>query len=83
MFAEEFGAILDAEVDEAIQNGEIIEEYTDDKPYPSCLIFGLTKRQRPIHVVCALDSTDSMVIVITTYQPSPELWIENKTRVKK
>ena len=39
---EEFGQIFEIEVYEAICNGEIIEEYMDDQPYPSVLIYGHT-----------------------------------------
>jgi len=35
---EEFGKIREQEVFEAITCGEIIEEYENDKPYPSMLI---------------------------------------------
>ncbi|MCL4378687.1 MAG: DUF4258 domain-containing protein [Actinobacteria bacterium] len=33
------------EVEDIITSGEIIEEYPDDKYYPSCLIYGRTKRE--------------------------------------
>ncbi|MEG4054235.1 MULTISPECIES: DUF4258 domain-containing protein [unclassified Microcoleus] len=33
--------------------GEVIEEYPDDKYSPSCLIFGLTIANRPLHVQCS------------------------------
>ena len=36
---EEVGTIYDEEVFEAIGTGEIIEDYPNDKPYPSCLIW--------------------------------------------
>ncbi len=36
------------EVEEAIKNGEIIEEYPEDKYSPSCLIYGKTKAERDI-----------------------------------
>ena len=42
------------EVKEVIENGEIIEEYSDDYPYPSCLILGMTIKGRKIHVVVGL-----------------------------
>jgi hypothetical protein len=29
-----------AEIEQALQNGEIIERYPDDQPYPSCLVLG-------------------------------------------
>ena len=40
------------EVEEAIGQGQIIEDYPSDKYGPSCLIFGLTSGGRPIHVQC-------------------------------
>ena len=35
--------ISEKELVEAILNGEIIEDYHNDKPFPSCLIFGRTE----------------------------------------
>lgn len=35
----------------AIMTGEIIEQYPDDYPFPSCLIFGYSVDNRIIHVV--------------------------------
>jgi|GEM_PF-1130132 len=32
----------------SIMNGEIIENYLDDKPYSSCLIFGKTFNLNPV-----------------------------------
>jgi len=37
----------------SISHGEIIEDYPDDKPYPSCLIFGMTFSGDPVHSVWA------------------------------
>jgi len=41
--------ILEVDVEETIKNGEIIEEYFDDKPYPSFLALKLY--DKPLHVV--------------------------------
>jgi hypothetical protein len=38
------------ELREAIDAGEIIEDYRGDKYGPSCLIFGLTTANKPPHV---------------------------------
>ncbi len=65
MQIDEFGSIKDQEVYEAIQGGVIIKEYSDDKPYPSILIFGKTNRERQLHIVCAYDSDENHTIVIT------------------
>jgi hypothetical protein len=74
MESEPFGLIRVDEVLQALDAGEIIEEYPEDQPYPSCLILGRTLAGRLLHVVCAPVSTDRRLIVITTYQPDPERW---------
>jgi hypothetical protein len=58
------------EIEEAILNGEIIEDYPEDKYGPSCLISGLTINGRSIHVQCSL----SPVWIITCYDPSERPW---------
>ncbi len=66
-----------SEVEEAIINGEIIEEYPDDKYSPSCLIYGKTKSGRNLHVQVSLPPK---VVVITTYEPETSEWIDCKIR---
>jgi hypothetical protein len=82
MQIDEFGSIKDQEVYEAIQDGVIIKEYPDDKPYPSTLIFGKANLERPLHIVCAYDSEENQTIVITVYQPDPERWEDYQRRKK-
>ena len=77
---EEFGRILDHEVHEAICTGEVIEKYPEDQPYPSALILGSTKANRPLHIVVAYNKEEEMAIIITVYQPDPNRWIEYKRR---
>jgi len=70
-------------VQETVINGEIIEEYLDDKPYPSflALTFEDNDLKKPIHVVYAKNGDD--IIIITAYKPSKLKWENNyKTRVK-
>lgn len=66
----ERGILRDA-VKEVLMNGEIIECYPDDKPYPSALFLGWVKNQ-PLHVVGALDSMMGWCFVITAYKPDLE-----------
>ena len=80
MEEEEFGVIRDNEVFETVLSGNIIEQYPEDEPYPSCLIYGQTSENRPIHVVCAYAKEADFVIIITVYQPNPERWIDFKRR---
>ena len=77
---EEFGAVLEAEVSESVAAGEVIEEYPDDRPYASRLIFGTTEGGRPIHALCAYDMDEEIAIVITVYQPDPRRWVEFRRR---
>ena len=57
----------------------IIEEYSDDKYSPSCLLLGFTGADRPLHILVSLADTD-LVRVITVYEPDPEYWTDNTTR---
>jgi hypothetical protein len=67
------------ELQEAIANGEIIEDYPDDKYGPSCLIFGLTRAGRPLHVQCSYPSRD-LVRIITVYEPGQSHWVDFRVR---
>ena len=82
MEQEELGEIKEQEVAQSIGNGQIITRYPDDTPYPSCLIYGRTRKARPLHAVCAFSEEDALAIVITVYQPDPDKW-ENFTRRKR
>lgn len=48
-----------------IANGEIIEYYEHDKPFPSCLILGISVKNRFIHVVVSKDGM--FIYLITAY----------------
>ena len=65
------------DIENAIIQGEIIEEYQDDKPYPSCLIYGKDMKGKPLHVVCAFSP---IIRIITLYRPDEEKWIDYKRR---
>jgi hypothetical protein len=75
MEQESFGEIKIIEVQEATINGKIVESYPDDEPYPSCLVYGKTSQNRPLHIVCAYGKDDDIVVVVTVYQPDPDKWI--------
>lgn len=80
MEIEEFGEILEYEVCEVVLTGKVIENYPGDEPYPSCLIYGKTNVDRPVHVVCAYSEDDEITIIITVYQPDPDRWIDFERR---
>ncbi|PKL64040.1 MAG: hypothetical protein CVV32_10280 [Methanomicrobiales archaeon HGW-Methanomicrobiales-3] len=71
--------ISDSDIRELLGLGVIIEEYPDDVPYPSFLIFGIVNG-RPLHVVMAYNNVDREAIVITAYEPDLDSWSENFTR---
>lgn len=48
--------------------GEIIEDYADDKPFPTALFLGWLQEE-PFHVVTALDPVSGYCFVITVYRP--------------
>ncbi len=80
MLREEFGPITDQEVYEAICDREVIETYPDDAPYPSVLIFGVTSSNRPLHAVCAYNSDNRQVVMITVYHPNADYWEDYRRR---
>jgi hypothetical protein len=55
--------------------GEVIEEYPDDKPYPSCLVYGQTFKGEPVHSVWAYNDQNGWAVLITVYRPDPQRWI--------
>lgn len=67
------------EINEAIVNGQVIEDYPEDKYGPSCLICGLTQAQRPIHVQCSYPSR-SLIKIITVYEPNFQQWNDDFTQ---
>lgn len=69
------------DVQTAILNGELIEDYPDDYPFPSCLIMGYCTPTSVIHVVCASNDSGTELWLITAYIPSKEKWMDDfKTR---
>ena len=63
----------------AIDNGEIIEQYPKDFPFPSCRILGISVNNIYIHVVVSLN--ENKIYLITAYVPSSDKWeADLKTR---
>ncbi|MCC6615613.1 MAG: DUF4258 domain-containing protein [Anaerolineae bacterium] len=61
------------DVRHVVDNGEVIREYPDDRPYASRLILGWCE-SRPIHVVAADNTDEDETIIITAYEPDPAIW---------
>ena len=55
------------DVKNGIATGEIIEDYPDDYPNPSCLIFGYSVNGHILHIVAGCDNIN--IYIITAYYP--------------
>lgn len=64
----------------SVMSGEIIEDYPNDKPYPSCLVLGQTFGGDPVHSVWAYNPQNHWAVLITVYRPDPKRWIDWRTR---
>lgn len=75
---EQRGILLN-DVIHCIMHGEIIEQYPDDYPHPSCLILGLTINQKYLHTVIGCNNSE--LFLITAYYPNEDKWESDlKTR---
>ena len=67
------------DVRNCVMTGEIIEQYPDDFPFPSCLIFGQSVNGKIMHVVASDEGTGSRII--TAYFPDNKKFEDDlKTR---
>ncbi|MFO8112969.1 MAG: DUF4258 domain-containing protein [Desulfosalsimonadaceae bacterium] len=64
----------------SVVNGEIIENYPDDNPYPSCLVYGQNFQGDPIHSVWAFNEKSRWAVLITVYRPDKARWIDWRER---
>ena len=70
------------DIDNCIKSGEIIEDYPDDFPNPSCLIFGYNVNGRILHIVAGCDNIN--IYIITAYYPDTKKFEDDlKTRRKR
>ena len=67
----ERGLSLSVVLDVAV-NGEVIEDYSAERPTPTVLLLGWDKK-RPIHVVLSMEPNDEIAIV-TVYEPSLDVF---------
>ncbi len=63
-----------------IYTGEIIEQYPNDYPKPSCLVFGYNISNLILHTVSGCDNV--YVYAITAYYPNNNEW-ENDYKTRK
>jgi len=67
------------QVESALSNCEIIEQYPDDPRGESCLALGFTTARRPIHAVCGMNPSGHLILV-TIYMPTMPKWKDAYTR---
>lgn len=68
-----------ADYKNAVMTGEIIEQYPNDRPLPSCLILGKSVANKHLHDVLGADN--DYIYAITAYYPSKIEWEDDfKTR---
>lgn len=60
-------------VEQVLQSGEMIEDYSQDMPDPGRLL-SATGGRRPLHVVVGEDSKEGGQVVITVYEPERGRW---------
>jgi hypothetical protein len=69
------------EVRKMIVNGEIIEDYPNDKYGASCLICWFTLSGHPLHIQCSYPSCP-LLKIIALDEPNKQFWSVNFTRRK-
>jgi len=68
-----------SDVKNCILTGEVIEQYPNDYPHPSCLILGLSIDNKHLHSVIGVGA--GYLWLITSYFPNTDKWeADNKTR---
>ena len=75
-------AIHKPEIEEALLNAEVIEDYPEDKRGASCLLLGRSSSGRALHI--QVGYAYPVFRIITFYEPEPEKWeTDLKTRKAK
>ena len=69
------------EIHQAIEYGEIIEDYPQHRRGPCCLINSRVSNSRNIHLVITTDKVPPRVI--TVYEPKKPYWITPEQRRKR
>lgn len=71
--------ISEREIEEAGAQAEIIENYPDDKYFPSVLLLGFTETGRPLHIQVSLGESE-LLKIITIYEPDEKEWVHSSKR---
>lgn len=63
--------ISKVQIIDTIEQGIEIEDYPTDFPYPSKLIYN-NVLEAPLHIVLALNQSESQIIIVTLYIPNEQ-----------
>jgi hypothetical protein len=74
--------ISEEHVRRVLQDGEMIEDYSDEMTYPGGLMLG-RHGSRPLHVVMAENAAEGEAVIITVYEPDRGQWKSNSRDRKK
>jgi len=66
---------------EALNRGQILENYPVHRRGACCLLHGVTDTGRHLHVVCTTERP--ALIIITVYEPGPPKWVTPTERSSK
>lgn len=66
---------------EAIANGAVLEDYSTHRRGACCLLGGVTRSGRHLHVVCT--TTHPVLIIIAVYEPKPPRWLSPTERSRR
>ncbi len=70
------------EVKRVLLEGELIEDYPEDKPFQSGLFLGWIDG-KPLHVVASIDTQNKCCFIITVYRPDLEHFEQDYRTRKK
>jgi hypothetical protein len=65
----------------ALRRSEILEHYPEHRRGSCCLLLGITKPGRPLHLVCT--TAQPVLVLITVYEPKPPKWVTPTQRGRK
>ena len=68
--------ISEKNVKKVLQTGEMIEDYSDEMPFPGGLMLG-RHGSRPLHVVASETANPDELVIITVYEPASTHWKSN------
>jgi len=58
---------------DAVASGTVLEDYPDHRRGGCCLVAGVTRAGRPLHLICS--TTLPVLVMITVYEPKPPKWL--------